>query len=369
MDLTLVLTHACNLGCDYCFAGRKFARTMSLETGRQALLLALEETRDGRLDVAFFGGEPLLELDLLLALADEARALAAARGVTCGLSVTTNGTVLTEAAAEALAARAVHVALSIDGVPEAQDITRPYAGGRSSAAAVAQALDLALRRLDRVGVIAVVDPRTVRHLAAGVRSLVERGVTQLTLNPNWTAPWTELDREAWRAAYAEIARFWQERIRAGRPFVLSTIDPKIHSRLRGAERTRSCCGYGARELAVAPSGRVYGCGRRVGEDSPGSVECLGSIRSGVDACARRALPTPGLDLPPECQACAFRDRCANDCGCTNLETSGDAAAPGGLLCWHETMSIPLADRVASELYAERDPTFMARFYLELTPTS
>ena len=69
MDLTLNLTHACNMGCTYCFAGRKFGRAMDFATGKQGILLALEQVRDGRLSVAFFGGEPLLEADLLLRLA------------------------------------------------------------------------------------------------------------------------------------------------------------------------------------------------------------------------------------------------------------------------------------------------------------
>ena len=57
-------------------------------------------------------------------------------------------------------------------------------------------------------------------------------------------------------------------------------------------------------------------------------------------------------------------RCANQCGCSNVETSGDPALPGGLLCWHERMSIPLADAAAATLYRERAPSFMHRFYGE-----
>src|SRR5687768_2203189 len=125
VELTLNLTHACNLGCSYCFAGEKTDRAMDPETGRKGLRLALDraERGDRALDLAFFGGEPLLEADLLLTLADEARALADERRLRLRLSVTTNGTLLTPELAAALNARGFHVAVSLDGVPEAQDLT------------------------------------------------------------------------------------------------------------------------------------------------------------------------------------------------------------------------------------------------------
>lgn len=367
MELTLALTHACDLACDYCFAGAKSARTLSLETGRRAIALALDATRDGRLDVAFLGGEPLLQRDLLLRLADLARDRAQARGVACGLTVTTNGTHLDRPTARALAARGFEVALSLDGTPAAQNRARPLAGGQPSWDRADRALEVALAELPRLSVVSVVDPRTVDALADGVEALIGRGVRRLHLNPNWLGRWSDATRATWRAAYEANAALWEDRHRAGRPFVLSTIDPPIWKRLTEGVAPPRGCGYGRDELAVAPSGRIYPCGRQVGEDpddpaAPGRARCLGDVATGLDPAARCALPKPGESPPAECQACALRPRCASRCGCANAETTGDPARPGGLLCWHERISIPLADAAATSLYADRIPSFMTRFY-------
>jgi uncharacterized protein len=367
LQLTLNLTHACNMGCSYCNAGAKSSRSMHFETGREGIRLALDEARGDDLEVAFFGGEPLLEFERLIELADEALQQAGSRGVGCRFSVTTNGTLLDAARADALAARGFHLGLSVDGAQAAQDATRTFAGGRSTAAAVERALDVALARFQKLTAIAVIDPRNVVHLEQSVAHLVERGVPRITLNPSWLSGWTDADRETWASAYEAIARLWADRHRQGQPFVLSTIDPKIWRRL--TEQT-DCggCGFGRSELAVAPSGRLYPCGRIVGEDpddarDPRRLHCLGDVRQGLDRQAQACLPRVH-DTPPECQACAYRSRCASHCGCSNAEATGDPAQPSGLLCWHETLSIGLADQAASALYAERDPSFMARFYLE-----
>lgn len=365
MDLTLVLTHGCNLACAYCFAGEKSARSMDGDTGRKALELGLAEAeRDGsgRLDISFFGGEPLLAWDRLVELADEARALAAARGLELGLSVTTNGTLLTPERARWLDARDVHVGLSIDGTPEAQDLLRPDAGGRGSSGRVERGLAAAVAHVRALTAILVVDPRTVRLLADGVARLVERGVRRVHLNPNWAAAWSGDDLEAWRAQYERVAALWAARHRAGAPFHLSTIDPPVTQRVRGV--ARKACGFGAAELAVAPSGRVYACGRVVGEDrglEAGPRASLGHVRGQV-SCASRDACAPAA-LPPECRSCALLDRCnARGCACAALECGGAPGAPGALACWHERMSIPLADAAAAELFRAGDPSFLGMFY-------
>ena len=73
--LTLVVNHACNLRCTYCYTGDKFGRPMPLEIGRKAIGRAVSSlSPSGTLDLAFFGGEPLIEADLILDVVDDARA-------------------------------------------------------------------------------------------------------------------------------------------------------------------------------------------------------------------------------------------------------------------------------------------------------
>ena len=77
---------------------------------------------------------------------------------------------------------------------------------------------------------------------------------------------------------------------------------------------------------------------------------------------------PGIQDAPECRTCALRDRCDRGCACASLECGETNGGPGALLCWHERMSIPIADRAAAALFAASDPSFLARFYGELSPS-
>jgi uncharacterized protein len=361
--LTLNLTHACNLACTYCFAGEKSPRAMDPETGRAAIDLAVAAVagrRDPALLVAFFGGEPLIAWGSLVDLADYARAAASRAGVAVRFQVTTNGTLLTRERLETLAHVGVEVAISLDGVPAAHDAARPTAGGRPSASRVWQALDLALARMPDLTVISVVDPSSVAWLGDSVAAFVRRGVRRVALNPNYTAMWPAPARESWRAGYERAAEVYLESYRQGRPLALNVFDDKIVLRLRSAAAGLDGCGYGEWDLAVAPSGRLHPCGRAVGVDRDPSL-AMGDVCRGLV----NAVPAPAreaADLPEACRACAHRDRCGSRCGCANREATGDARLPGEVLCWHERMSIPIADRVASTLFAESNATFMSRFY-------
>jgi len=361
--LTLNLTHACNMACTYCYAGEKTDASLGPETGRAAIDLALGALarRNVRsLLIAFFGGEPLLAWGRLVELAGYAATAALRAGVAVRFQVTTNGTLLTSERLDALARLDAEVAISVDGVPAAHDAARPMAGGRASGARVWEALELALALLPRLSVIAVVDPSNVGWLGDSIAALADRGVPRVVLNPNYTACWPAPARDAWRDGYERAAEVYLASYRQGRPFALNVLDDKILLRLRGSGGPLHGCGFGEWDLAVAPSGRLYPCGRAVGTDRDASLS-LGDVASGV----QRAVPAPARvasDLPEPCRGCAHRERCASRCGCANREMTGDPRMPGELLCWHERMSIPIADRVASILFAESNPAFLSRFY-------
>jgi uncharacterized protein len=78
MDITLALTHDCNLACGYCYAGAKSRRSMSWDVASRALALAFSHAAK-ELQLGFFGGEPLLEWDLLCRAAEHAESLARER--------------------------------------------------------------------------------------------------------------------------------------------------------------------------------------------------------------------------------------------------------------------------------------------------
>lgn len=350
MQLTLVLTHACNLRCTYCYTGEKKSVHMTPATAARALDLAFA-TAKAPIQVSFFGGEPLLAWDVLSATAKLARARSAASGVPVVLQVTTNGTLLTRARADRLRALGVYVTLSIDGVRPAQDATRPGADGRSSHDATRRALALLLAAKEPFSTILVIDPATVRHLAAGVRELLDLGVDHVVLNPHWAGGWSDADLAVWEGAYEQIAALRLAWGRRGRVVTIAPLDTAIAAGIKGWRDEGDRCSPGVRSVAVAPSGRLYGCGRLVGEDD--GRHAIGDLATGLARSAPRSAPgAPGApgdcgapDARDACSGCDALRRCDRQCACACAEETGDPTIPGPVLCWHQHLVERLAGRL------------------------
>lgn len=332
-----MLTRACNLACGYCFAGEKKKSRLSGKDAERALDFAFERaTSQGEpLEIAFFGGEPLLEWDAVVELAERARARAAEQTMPLALQLTTNGTLLDDAKVARLTELGVHVALSLDGTEEAHDRARPTAGGRGSFAQTSAALDRLLACGAPFDVITVVDPVTVDDLASGVRQLLDRGVTRLTLNPNWGASWTPERLARMRAEYEQLAAIIVAWFRRGRAVTVQPFDSAMVALASGSGQRGHACAAGVSSFAVGPSGRVYGCARAVGEDD--GTRAMGSLDDGLD---------------PERLALVGAPACPGACACACLEETGDARQVGPVQRFHDALVAELAERVARALEKE-----------------
>lgn len=361
--LTLFLTHQCNLRCTYCYVHEKRNETMPLEIGQKAIDLSIPLVRS-RLQISFFGGEPLIEWDLLEALHDYGQERTAERGLKNIFALTTNGMLLNEKRLEFLRDNDVRIGFSIDGNKAAQDATRPKAGGSSSHERTVEKLRLALEYLPDLQTITVIDPANVEHLADSVRELLDIGCRRITLNPNWGADWEdEAVRDVWEKQYEEISNLYIERFRAKKPVRISFVEDKVITRLKSGYASCDQCDFGRLDFAVSTSGKIYPCERQVGSDSEAEEHMvIGDVDKGFDAKRQRQIHHAIKKVPEECKNCALADRCANWCPCANLELTGDMGKPGGLLCFHEQLSVKWADHAASTLYEEKDPAFMVRFY-------
>jgi uncharacterized protein len=363
MDVTLVLTHDCNLGCGYCYAGRKFRKAMPAAVMRQALDLAFADGDAGKIQVSFFGGEPTLEWDLLIEAAEYARSLAGDR--TLVQCVTTNGTLLTKERVDRLADLDVYVGLSIDGNQRAHEANRPSMSGQSTWAAVSKGLDMVVAAGRPFETISVVTPESVRELGASVAELFERGVPRVALNPCYESVWTDDDLAAWEQGLIAAAGVVATHMRAGRIVSLNVFDAKIIARIKGGLEQTDKCDLGGGFIAVAPSGNLYPCERLVGEDTDVAAR-IGHASSGV--VRGRVADFRAENLPDwhaqneECGGCGEQVRCSNHCACANRAETGSYGTAGGVQCWHEQTTARIADELADTLFAEGNAAFNQWFF-------
>jgi len=349
--LVLVVTQNCNLSCDYCYMGRKRAVSMPLETAKEAISRSLVSLSPlGVLDLGFFGGEPLLEAGRILDLMKFARCATERYGQAVRFGVTTNGTVESEEAWQVMTSPEVDLAISCDGLPEVHDLHRRTPAGERTYGRVERTLKRlnALEKTFRV--VSVVSPDTVSRLPDGVEHLVSLGITELDLSLNVWAKWTEGEMGALEQAIARTARLWGCRLPS---LSVNWFDEKLAT-LMGVPLTQSArCRFGAGEIAVAPSGRLYPCERLVGEDSPSNPMVLSSssYRAGsfvpVGAVVGSTCET--------CRCCAALDMCNTFCRCSNYVRTGNTETPDRFLCLFNKFCMRETARVLKEL-AEKSKT-------------
>jgi uncharacterized protein len=172
-----------------------------------------------------------------------------------------------------------------------------------------------------------VRPETVSQLAAGIRYLWGLGVRSVEPSLDLWTHWTREDAAALRQAITDAADLWTE----GLPdHAINWFDEKaVGMSGHAAECTR--CGFGAGEIAVAPSGNLYPCERLIGEDQPHHPMRLpGNVRDGGSNFVPQ--PAEAGRQAEACHACSMHDLCHASCRCSNYVRTGDVRHPDGLLC-------------------------------------
>jgi uncharacterized protein len=367
MKLTLFVNHRCNLRCTYCYTGRKFHRPMPLSMAQRAIEFGLEEADRGFLLLSFFGGEPMLEIELMEQALDYARRRAEECDKRLFPAVATNGTLLDKRRLELLKRHEFQVQVSLDGCASAQDATRRFRNGRSSY----QRIETNLKRLMAEGfdirVVAVIDPANTDFLGESFDSLMEMGVRRIHFSPNYNGDWTEEACDRFEQALHELGERYIARFRACEDVRLDPLNGKVVTHLARGYKEKNLCQFGQKELAISPSGKIYPCDRLVCEDDNPAV-CIGDLnRGGLDEVRRDTMVRAKNTPDPECAECELQPRCMHWCGCANYETTGDVAQVSPIVCWFERCFIAEADRVANIMYSEENPTFLRRFYVPEMP--
>ena len=362
MKVALHLTHDCNLRCIYCYAGKKYDRHMSRETAEAAVRFAHANSTKA-VDISFFGGEPLLEKEILWHTVAYAREWRSSTGNALPLRffVTTNGLLLDEPFLEKARETGLEVSLSLDGHGRGHDLTRTLPDGRGSFATLAALFPLILRSVPQIQILVTFTPVNLPFLAEGVEKLYFSGFRRFVIGANYEETWTGPDLDLLADQYRKLAGLYESRLRAGEPLQISLFDPKIAAHTGRIPEICSCCDKNDGEIAVAPSGNLYPCLRFVKGDEDHSL-LIGTLAAGIDLKARARIMAAAGRENPACASCGYKGRCFHYCSAVNFKVTGRFDQAPAVLCRQEQIAIDLADEVAGRLYADRVPVFMRRFY-------
>ena len=327
--LCLHIAHTCNLNCSYCFASQGNYHgdraVMSFEVGKQALdfLVANSGTRHN-LEVDFFGGEPLMNFDVVKQLVAYAREIEKKHNKNFRCTLTTNGVLIDDDVIDFANREMSNVVLSLDGRKEIHDRFRvDYAGKGSWDRIVPKFQKLVEARGGKGYYMRGTFTHANPDFLKDIQQMLDLGFTELSMEPvvcaeGDPAELTAADMEIVKDQYEKLAELMLQRDKEGKPFTFYhymidlTGGPCIYKRISG-------CGSGTEYMAVTPWGDLYPCHQFVGEEK----FKLGDVWNGVSNTAVRAdFAACNVYARPECRNCWARLYCSGGCAANAYHATG-----------------------------------------------
>ncbi len=327
--LCLHVAHTCNLNCAYCFASQgKYhgeRALMSFEVGKRALDFLVENSGTRRnLEVDFFGGEPLMNFDVVKQLVAYARSIEKEKGKNFRFTLTTNGLLIDDDVIDFANRECANVVLSLDGRREIHDRYRvDYAGNGSFDKIVPKFQKLVKARGGKNYYMRGTFTHRNPDFLKDIQTMLDLGFTELSMEPVVTAPGdeSELTKEDLPIVleqYEKLAELMLERDRAGKPFTFYhymidlTGGPCIYKRISG-------CGSGTEYMAVTPTGELYPCHQFVGEEA----FRLGDIWNGVtNRKCQGEFAACNVYARPDCADCWAKLYCSGGCAANAYHSTG-----------------------------------------------
>ena len=146
-------------------------------------------------------------------------------------------------------------------------------------------------------------------------------------------------------------------------FYFSPFEVKIASWIKGDAYCHERCELGLKQISVAPDGVLYPCTQFAGHSS----YAIGTVDEGIDQAKRQRLYAQSRGDKPECSGCAVKQRCNCTCGCLNYQVTGSVRQVAPMLCTHERLILPIADKLAARLYRQRNGMFIQKHYNDMFP--
>ena len=327
--LCLHIAHTCNLNCEYCFASQgKYhgeRAMMSFEVGKRAFDFLIENSGSRRnLEVDFFGGEPLMNFDVVKELVAYARSIEKEKGKNFRFTLTTNGLLIDDDVIDFCNREMSNVVLSLDGRKEIHDRYRvDYAGNGSWDRIVPKFQKLVEARGHKNYYMRGTFTHANPDFLKDIEKMLELGFTELSMEPVVCAAGdpselTEADLPIVCDQYEKLAELMLKRDREGKPFTFYhymidlTGGPCIYKRISG-------CGSGTEYMAVTPWGDLYPCHQFVGDEK----FKLGDIWHGVSNTEIQSeFAACNVYAHPECRDCWARLYCSGGCAANAYHATG-----------------------------------------------
>ena len=360
-SMCLHVAHDCNLRCKYCFAatgdfcmGER--KLLSFEVGKAALdWLVAKSGKRVNLEVDFFGGEPLMNFEVMRQLVEYGRSIEKEKNKKFKFTTTTNCVLMTEEIIDFFNKEMGNVVISIDGRPEVHDRMRPTVNGKGSYAIIAEkAKEFAKRRGHQEYYVRGTYTGYNKDFANDVLFLADEGFEQLSVEPVVTDPACEYalkeeDLPELKAEYDRLAQIYLDRRANGKwfNFFHFNVDlaggPCLRKRLTG-------CGAGNEYVAVTPDGDIYPCHQFVGREG----YRMGSVLDGsFDRAIQEKFAANNVLKKEKCRECWARFFCSGGCAANAEAFHGDISQPYDMECQLERKRLECAMAIYAQEHSSK----------------
>ena len=337
--LCLHICHDCNLRCKYCFAGtgdyKGHREFMSEEVALKAVDFLIENSGNRKiLEMDFFGGEPLLNFDVVKKTVEYANERASALGKKFLFTMTTNGVLLRGEIADWLNENMENVVLSLDGRQEIHDDVRKTVNGKGSFDVIIQNFkDFVAKRGDKSYYIRGTFTNKNLDFAKDVLFMADSGFKEISLEPvvlekGHELAITEEMLPEIKEEYKRLAREYIKRRKEGKGFHFFHFTIDLEGGPCLAKRVNAC-GAGNEYFSVTPVGDIYPCHQFA--DKPEFY--MGNVFEGkINEEIRAKFKNSSLFTREGCEDCFARYHCSGGCAANNYVFNGDINKPYKQTC-------------------------------------
>ena len=354
--LCLHICHDCNLSCKYCFAGKgKYkgkAEYMSFEVASRAVDFLIKNSGNRKiLEMDFFGGEPLMNLDVVKKTVEYAKKEGAKAGKTFLFTLTTNGVLLNGETAKWLNDEMENVVLSVDGRKEVHDGVRQTINGKGSYEVIIENIkNFVKMRGDKHYYVRGTFTNKNLDFGNDVLALCDNGLTEISLEPVVLDEKDELyigkDKlPEIKKEYRRLAAIYLDRKKKGeRLFNFFHFNINLEGGVCLKKRI-SACGAGNEYFSVTPNGDIFPCHQFASKPE----YKMGNVFEGkINEEIRKKFKNANLFTKEKCKDCFAKYHCSGGCAANNINFNGDINTPYEITC--EMMKARM--ECAMHIYAE-----------------
>lgn len=337
--MCLHVAHSCNMDCEYCFAGKGEyhgdAGLMSYETGKKAIDYLIENSPGRKnLEVDFFGGEPLLNWQVIKKLVDYGRSLEKSTGKNFRFTLTTNGLLIDDDVIDFCNREMSNVVLSLDGSRDTNDRMRKTKQGKGTYYLIVDKfIDFAKRRGQKDYYMRGTFTGKNLHFAEDIIHMANLGFKELSMEPvvapeHVSYALKDEDKDILLAEYEKLALEMIKRRKSGNPFNFYHFNVDFEGGPCIAKRV-SGCGVGTEYIAVTPEGDIYPCHQFVGDKD----FLMGNLIDGIkNPNVRKLFVECNVYSHEECDDCFARLYCSGGCSANAYHSKGSVKAVYDLGC-------------------------------------